>query len=557
MRRLLSAAVVALWLTAVAAAPASAAPATGRLLVLVAPSSPHAVRAAAARVLARASRVRPAGLSVPEIGLFAVRPAPGVSLAWALRSVRGLPGVVSAEPELRSRPRSLPNDPALHEAEPAPGAQSGTPLQWAPAREMFAGAWSIERGARARIGVIDTGIDGGHPDLAGKIRAAAMPDGDESDSPAASDQEGHGTHVASLACANTDNGAGVAGAGYDCGLVVEKVDFSDGSIAAAIVDASKRRVQALNMSFGSDGRRSAPAATRRALRYAVQRGVVLVAAAADGGTKTNSVREQGDPANVLQPSGTGPHLGSGLGLSVTAADFHDKRAYFAGAGTQISLAAYGSYDANPPLNPLQKPPRGIIGAYPAGHTYRDGFNVGDLSCACRTTIHGQPYAYLEGTSMAAPQVAGAAALVRVLNPDLGPLDVVRLLKSTARRTGGWNEDLGWGILDAGAALRAAQEIDRRRPVSRLRAGPVRGGTVALRWGGADRSPRGVVSSGIDHYDVFVARGGGRRRLIARTRRHSMRWPLRRGSRYAFFTEAVDRAHNRERQPPRADAHVRE
>lgn len=556
MRRLLLSAVLALGLTAGDASPASAAPATGRLLVLLAPASPHGARVAAVRVLARTSRVRPAGLSVPEIGLLAVRPAPGVRLADALRSVRGLPGVVSVEPELRSRPRSLPDDPALYEAEPAPGAQPGTPLQWAPAREMFPGAWRVERGGRARIGVIDTGIDGGHPELAGKIRAAAIPDADGSDPPATSDQDGHGTHVASLACANTNNGAGIAGAGYDCGLIVEKIDFSDGSIAAAIVDATKRRVQALNMSFGSDGRRSAPPATRRAIGYAVRRGVVLVAAAADGGTHTNTVREQGDPANVLQPSGTGPHLESGLGLSVTAADFHDKRAYFAGAGTQISLAAYGSYDANSTLNPLTRPPRGILGAYPAGHTSRDGFAVGGPSCACRTTIHGQPYAYLEGTSMAAPQVAGAAALVRVLNPDLGALDVVALLKRTARRRGGWNEDLGWGILDAGAALRAAQRIDRRRPASRLRAGPVRDGAVTLRWSGTDRPPRGVVSSGIDHFDVFVARDGGRRHLIARSKRRSLRLRLKSGSRYAFFTEAVDRAHNRERQPSRADAHVR-
>lgn len=555
MRRLLLGAVLALGLIAVDAEAASAAPATGRLLVLLAPASPHDARAAAALVLARTARVRPAGLSVPEIGLFAVRPAPGVSLAAALRSVRGLSGVASAEPELRSRPRLLPNDPALHEAEPASGAQPGTPLQWAPAREMFDGAWSVERGARARVGVIDTGIDGAHPDLAGKIRAAAIPEADESDSPATTDQDGHGTHVASLACANTNNGAGIAGAGYDCGLVVEKIDFSDGSIAAAIVDATKRRVQALNMSFGSDGRRSAPAATRRAITYAVKHGVVLVAAASDGGTQTNPVREQGDPANVLQPTGTGPHLASGIGLSVTAADFHDKRASFAGAGTQISLAAYGTYDADAPLNPLKRPPRGILGAYPAGHTYRDGFDVGGLTCPCRTTVHGRPYAYLAGTSMAAPQVAGAAALVRMLNPDLSALDVVRLLKRTARRRGGWNEDLGWGILDAGAALRAAQRIDRRRPASRLRAGSVRGGVVTLRWSGADRSPRGVASSSIDRYLVFVARNGGPRRLIARTRRHSLRWPLQAGVRYAFFTEAVDRAHNRERQPARADAHV--
>jgi hypothetical protein len=161
--------------------------------------------------------------------------------------------------------------------------------------------------------------------------------------------------------------------------------------------------------------------------------------------------------------------------------------------------------------------------------------------------------------MATPQVAGAAALVRALNPDLSARAVVRLLKQTARRSHGWSANLGWGILDAGRALRLASRIDGRAPSSRLRlGGPPQGKTVLLRWSGVDRGPRGVRVSGIAHFDVLAARDGARPRVIARTRRRSMhvRLLLRPGSRYAFFTEAVDRAGNRERAPRHADAAVR-
>ena len=89
--------------------------------------------------------------------------------------------------------------------------------------------------------MIDTGIDGTHPDLRSKI-AAAVDQQDPADArgTAMTDEIGHGTHVASLACGATGNGIGMAGAGYNCRLLVEKTDFSDSSIAAAIVDAANR-----------------------------------------------------------------------------------------------------------------------------------------------------------------------------------------------------------------------------------------------------------------------------------------------------------------------------
>jgi subtilisin family serine protease len=556
MRRLALLGLVTIAGVAVPAASALASAGTGRLLVLL--SSPTQARAVAAGAGPRAysTAVRPAGVSVPEIGLVAVRPVPGRSLAATATALRGLPGVREVEPETRAHLRSLPNDPALSAPEPSPDVPSGTPLQWAPAREMFPVAWNLEHALHVRVGVIDTGIDGAHPDFAKKIAFATIPRGDQSMPPATSDQDGHGTHVASLACAGTDNGVGLAGAGYGCRLVSEKVDFSEASIAAAIVDATRHGVGALNMSFGFDpgGRHFA---LERAIDYAAHRGVVLVAAANDDAAPgVTPQTDQGAPADLLQPAGTGPNIRSGRGLVVTATDFEDHRANFAGSGSEISLAAYGTYHPGQGALDLgRKGPPGLFGAFPTNHTTMDD----GLGCSCRKTFHGQSYAYLEGTSMSAPQVAGAAALVRALNPDLGAGTVLHVLKETARRSGGWSADLGWGILDAGRAVGLARHIDRHPPSSRLTlGGEPSGRTVLLRWSGSDHGPPGVAVSGVEHFDVFVKRDHGHPHVIARTRSHSMNVRLRfaRGSRYAFFTEAVDRAHNRESAPRHADAVVR-
>jgi serine protease len=313
-----------------------------------------AIEAAAARAGARH-----AGFDVPQIGLITLRPRRGVAPTAFAASLRRLSGVQTVQLEHRLVPRAVPNDPALS----APDQYSGT-VEWTLAREGFYDAWNISKGDGALVGVIDTGIDATHPDLASKI-AAAVDKQDPSDArgSARTDEVGHGTHVASLACADTGNGIGIAGAGYDCKMVIEKSDFSDSSIAAAIVDATDRHVGALNMSFGPDtpatappgggagGR--APQSEVRALDYAASHKVVLVSAAADSpGT------EQGDPGNLLQPSGTGAALSAGIGLDVTAAEYDGTRAPFAGSGSEISIAAYGALEPN-----ARHPSRGSRGGW--------------------------------------------------------------------------------------------------------------------------------------------------------------------------------------------------
>jgi serine protease len=533
----------------VSAQAALAAPlSTGNVVVLL-DNGPRAAAVgggALEHVIRRVGAQR-AGLSVPEIGLVTLRPPAGMAISSFIGELRALPGVASVQPEHRYVVRSTPNDPALT----APSAYSGT-VEWELAREGLYDAWNVTHGNGATVAVIDTGIAATHPDLASKI-AAAINQQEPSDArgTARTDEVGHGTHVASLACAATNNGIGMAGAGYNCRLVIEKSDFSDSSIAASIVDAANRHVDAINMSFGPESANPPPAPQSevRALDYAAARKVVLVAAAADSpGT------EQGDPANVLQPAGTGADLNKGIGLDVTAADYSDQLADFAGSGSEISLAAYGQFEpgeGGPPL--CTGAPGGIFGAFPANLTDFDA----ELA-VCRTTMNGASYAYLEGTSMAAPQVAGVAAMMRALNPYATLKDILRTLKVTARRPAGsgFSNQLGWGILDAAAAINRIRRIDRLPPVSRLIAPRVAHRLVfRLHWNGHDQRRAGLIASGIAYFLVYAKSGGGRPRLLARTRAHSLRFHAQRGHRYTFYVVAVDHAGNRQRHSRRETTRV--
>src|SRR6185312_7541218 len=153
------------------------------------------------------------------------------------------------------------------------------------------------------------------------------------------------------------------------------------------------------------------------------------------------------------------------------------------------------------------------------------------------------------------QVAGAVALVRAANPKLRRTSVVRLMKETASRSSGWTAELGWGILNAEAAVRRALELaqdtlppgTKRRGVRNRRAGRV----FTLRWKGRDLAPPGIRPAGIESYAVYVKRGR-RYRLVATTEANRFRYRGRRGKRYSFHVRARDRAGNVEAPPPRPD-----
>ena len=429
------------------------------------------------------------------------------------------------------------------------GTAPNTVLEWWAARSGFPPAWDRSHGGGARVAVIDSGIDVKHPDLAGRVTVSKSFDPDHPDPVA--DELGHGTHVASLACGTANNGVGLAGAGFGCSILNAKTSFADSEVAKAIVWATDERADVINMSFGADPGSRKSEIVGDALDRAERRNVVLVAAAADV-----PATDQGHPANLVQQDGTGPDLDEGLGITVTVANFSDAPAA-AGHGSQISMAAYGAYDG-------QLGPPGIFGAFPEART---GFENGDqmlgrLPCNCRSAFAGdQRYGYLEGTSMASAMVSGAAALVRSLNPDLSAREVVRLLKRTARQPGGtgWRPELGWGILDANAALNQASTLDRRAPTSEVVDVPARRPSGKLRPGyrWRDRAPDGVTPADVRRVDIYVRvdRRPWRRVASVVPGRRAPQIPLQAGHRYAFVTSAVDRMNNRERRPKRPDQTV--
>ncbi|MDO9407555.1 S8 family serine peptidase [Patulibacter sp.] len=536
--RSLAAAPVVLLLAAAALGSAPSASAagtsrpTGRLLVTVTGDAPSAASRATSALRSAGSGARP----TETLGATVAVPVPGAATRRrvAARLTRD-DRVAQVVDEQRAVSRALPSDPVLRDQDPL--APPPTTLAWWADRMRLPQAWRLSEGRGTTVAVIDSGFDLTHPQLAPVVDRALTSQVAGIPGTARTDEYGHGTHVASLACSAFDDGAGTVGAGGRCRLVTIKSDLYDLSVARAVRRATGLGVDAIVMSFGTDGSRPASRALRDALVAADDAGVVLVAAAADVPTT-----EQGWPANVLQPTGTGADPDAGIGLTVTAATAAGSRATFAGSGSQISLAAYGTYadSGGPP---------GILGAFPAGTVANEQARPGDEAPATRTTVRGDGrYAYQAGTSMATPMVAGVAALMRGANPDLGSTAITRLLKRTARRGSGWTEGLGWGVVDAQAAVDAARRVDLRAPTATFSTTPqeLRTPTLELAWRGTDRSPSPLVPSGLRTVELWRSVDGGRFGLVGRARR-GMAVEVPRGTvRYAL--RAVDKAGNRARLP---------
>jgi subtilisin family serine protease len=477
---------------------------------------------------------------IPEIGTVVVH-LEDESLRELRAELEGDPRVVSITAERRVELRLVPDDFAFDVRDA--NAPSGDWMQWNLRRYRAIRAWSLSRGLRAEVAVIDTGADGTHPDLAPRIVAAAAFD---TVAPTV-DPSGHGTHTAGLACGQSNNDYGVASLGFRCNLFVEK--FTEpagcGSVAKAIVAAANRRSDAISMSFGG-----CDSALNNALRYAWRSGSIPVAAGANEPVPDPATNH---PAQYVQPEGSGPDIDAGRGLVVTSAKHDGTRSTFAQRTTGVSIAAFGSA-----TNELSGGQQGMLSTWPPPPVEGDWLLV-------RRGLEGDVrFAYLVGTSMATPQVAGLVALIRSIRPRMPAREVVRLIKLTASGGGRYVRirGLGWGIINAHAALGAALHRDITAPVSRVRSARVR----ARRANGSARRPWVTVrlkrfdprrpampTSGIRVVNVFVSVNGRRFHRLRKTKRRRIRFRGRPGRRYRFYTRAVDRAGNREAVPRGPDA----
>ncbi len=273
-------------------------------------------------------------------------------------------------------------------------------------------AWNETKGRGATVAVIDTGVSP-VPDLEQTDLVAGYDF--VNDRELASDDNGHGTHVAGTIAQSTNNAYGVAGIAYEAKIMPLKVLSAGGGgtiadIAEAIRFAADNGADAINMSLGGGGESSV---MQEAIEYAHNKNVVIIAAA--GNANQNSASY---PARY-------PHV-----IGVSATDSSGEKAPYSNFGAGVDIAA------------------------PGGNTA-----TGEAGGILQNTIDPDSgdgvFSAFQGTSMAAPHVAGVAALVKASGIE-DPEEVAAVLQQSARQV---TEDpfnhFGAGHLDAAAAVELA------------------------------------------------------------------------------------------------------
>lgn len=318
---------------------ASAAHVDGRVLVKFAPGTAQADRDEVLKRHGLAKKTEVYGTDM------LVLDAPGKSAKALVQALSKLPAVESAELDFIATVNWTPNDPSFGS-------------QWGPKKVSAQGAWDVTKGSSSvLIAVVDTGVDLDHPDLDGKVRTDLDWDFVNNDA-SAQDDNGHGTHVAGIAAAETNNSTGIAGMCPNCQILPVKVLSSSGSgtysaIASGIRYAADKGAKVINLSLGGS---AGSTALSDAVNYANSKGALLVCAAGNSNTSAASY----------------PAYYSAC-VAVAATDSNDNRASFSNYGTWVDTSAPG------------------VSIY--------------------ATYWNNTYASLNGTSMAAPHVAGLAGLL--------------------------------------------------------------------------------------------------------------------------------------------------
>ena len=293
---------------------------------------------------------------------------------------RGEANVQFAEPDFIAEAIFIPNDPYFGK-------------QWGMVKIQAPEAWDITQGSSAvKIAICDTGIDQNHEDLAAKIVANK----NFTLSRTVDDKYGHGTHVAGIAAAITNNGKGVVGVGFNSSLVNIKVLGDTGTgyyswVANGIIWAADNGASIINLSLGGT---SASDTLKSAVDYAWGKGSVLVAAAGNDNTDVPLY-----PAYYENC------------IAVAATDQNDVKATFSNYGAWVDIAAPGV---------------DIFSTMP-NHKNRIGIlNYGSLS----------------GTSMSTPYVAGVAALVFAAKPGWTNAEVRTQIQASVDSITGFTTAIG-------------------------------------------------------------------------------------------------------------------
>ncbi len=258
------------------------------------------------------------------------------------------------------------------------------------------------------VAVVDTGVDYTHPDLSGVVVKGPNLVAGNSDP---MDDNDHGTHVSGIIGAVADNGQGIAGVAAGVKIYAIKVLDSTGSgdedvVAQGILDAVKAGARVINLSLGGP---DDVLALHQALQYAQQHGALCVVAAGNDGSDGASY-----PASYPEA------------LAVGATTPDDSRADFSNYGPDVAIAAPGSQ---------------IL-----------------------STVPGDDYQSMDGTSMATPYVSAAAAVIWSLHPELTAQQVRTLLVETADPTTGFSEGKV-GRLDLLTAVEKLENVDLGSPGS--------------------------------------------------------------------------------------------
>lgn len=337
-----------------------------------------------------------------------------------LESLRDNPEVESAELNYKRKASWDPDDPFYHGGYNY--SSTGYDLMWGLKNINMSEAWDISKGKDVKVAVIDTGVDYNHEDLSanilkdetGKVIGKNFTDSTYNYQPDDfMDRAGHGTHVAGTIAAVGDNGIGVVGVAPEAKIIPVKGLGDDGSgyddeLAQAIIYAADIGAQVINMSWGGAGNSSV---IETALEYASNKGVILIAAAGN------------DSADAI---GFSP-ANSKFVLSVGAFDPWSSAASFSNYGPKVEIMAPGV---------------DIISTISNTHD-------------SRFTVFMDKYARLSGTSMAAPHIAGEAALMRAAYPSWDSSDIRNALVQSGSDicTEGIDEVCGFGKANPVVALR--------------------------------------------------------------------------------------------------------